>query len=101
MIESISQDPKPVFEKGMLVAFRKDAMPDQVKRNFEKYANMNAMYRVLGVEKTDMYGEIVWLGPSDMSQRSVDDFQPSKLEEDPRYDDVFWVVTEYLRTAHN
>ena len=101
-MEELKNNPKPILEKGMMVKLRED-LPREQKRNYAEYLDLNALYRVLAVGNVDGFGDVVWIGPTSMSQENVDDFSPELMvgPEDHRYDEVYAIITANVRTMHN
>ena len=101
MIEKLREDPKPVFEKGMAVRLRGD-LPEDIRNNFKDVIDSTTVLRILHVADTHTYGRVAWLGPLEMSQKNIEDFNPgTNYPSDPRYEDVFSIVTDNIIPVHN
>lgn len=104
MRESLRDEPKPIFEKGMLVKLRDD-VPRQIESQLAPDVVKDGAYRIVYVETKDDGREMLWLAPSDIPLKEVDDFSPQALDEEitHRFDRVFSVplLSRYFITAHN
>ena len=101
MIEKIRQNPEPHFEKGMSAKLRED-VPETIRANFADFIQPGMILRVLSVMDTPQYGNVAWLGPLEIPQKNVEDFDPGKTNlDDPRYHGVFSITTDHILPVHN
>ena len=97
----MSNAPKEIFEKGMLVRL-KDDLPIAMRKRWEEVLDHDTIRRILAVENHPEYGEIAYVGPKNISEKNIEDFRPDEDHaSDPRYYGVVSIVTENLTRLLN
>src|SRR3989344_3985579 len=96
-MERVRSGPRDAFEKGQLVQI-KDDVDDGELGSLQK----ETVYKVLGIVRVGGGLDGAWVGPIDMSDSDVNDFDQRHLigtPPDPRYARVHPVLLSQLRLA--
>lgn len=104
MIERGLENPRETFRKGDLVKL-KAAFGDDVSPMLKELVKPGLAYRVIFVEHVvGGVEDTIWLGPENMSQKDVDEFNPQMspgVLHEPRYENVAPIAESDLRKLLN